>query len=172
RHLRDTISDLSNMINQINNKSIIVYQSFMETKIHIDELKSNLNDISITTEELSSSVEETAATTQQMSTIIEEIKNSTSKIVNDIKLLNNNNNSESHINNVYELIEDLYLNISSMVKGVGEVALVNTQNAESTNEIAKNIANILLKAEELAKHAEKLRQTAFELMESVGVFTT
>jgi methyl-accepting chemotaxis protein len=171
RHLKDTIGDLSIMINKINNKSVFVYQSFMETKMHIDELKTNLNDISVTTEELTSSVEETAATTEEMSTILEEIKNSSSKIISDIKLMYNKTNNID-IDSLYNSTEDLHLSINNMVKGVGEVALVNTQNAEATGEISKNISDILFKAEDLSKNGEKLRQTAFELMETIGYFKT
>jgi methyl-accepting chemotaxis protein len=170
KHLQNTVAELSAVISKINKEAVSVYQSSNETKQYVEELQTNLDNISITTEELSACMEETAAATEEMNVLTEEIETSTSSMVDNInnKRVRLMENATDFKDSSDKLVESL----QHMVKGISEVSTANNQNAIGTTEISKSVTDILKQAQNVNKQSDKLKKTAFQLMESVGIFTT
>jgi methyl-accepting chemotaxis protein len=169
-HLISTVVELSNAITKINNEAVSVYQSSNETKNYIEELQSSLDNISTATEELSACMEETAASTEEMNVLTEDIGETTSNVVNTLN--DKKFTIEENMNVFQNSTDGLIENLKHMVKGISEVSTANNQNAIGTTEISKSVTDILLQAQNVNKQSDKLKKTAFQLMESVGIFNT
>ncbi|MEN8906413.1 MAG: methyl-accepting chemotaxis protein [Clostridiales bacterium] len=168
KHLQNTVSALSSVITKINEEAVSVYQSSNETKQYIEDLQTNLDNISITTEELSACMEETAAATEEMNVLTEEIETSTSSMFSNV----NQKRDQLRENTVdfKDSADKLVDSLQHMVKGISEVSTSNNQNAVGTTEISKSVTDILKQAQNVNKQSDKLKKTAFQLMESVGIF--